>query len=73
MKKLLFIIFALGAVLIAIILLFIPREKTHRRSHSSKENPVSNSEYGLEKDRQMLLGDWQNIVGDFNNAFNKIA
>jgi hypothetical protein len=73
MKKILFIILALGAVLGTIILLFSSYGKTYRRSNSSRENSYGNSEEGLEKDRQMLLGDWQNIVGDFNNAFNKIA
>jgi hypothetical protein len=73
MKKILFIILALGAVLVSIILIFIPREKIYRRSSSSRGNTIGNSEEGLEKDRQMLWGDWQNIVGDFNNAFNKIA
>lgn len=65
--------FAIGTVLGAIILLFSSREKSYRRSNSAKSNFSGNVEEGLEKDKQMLWGDWQNIVGDFNTAFNKIA
>jgi hypothetical protein len=73
MRRILFIIFAIGAFLGTIILLFSSREKPYRRSSSSRSNFHGNIEEGLEKDKQMLWGDWQNIVGDFNNAFNKIA
>lgn len=73
MRKILFIIFAIGAVLGTIMLLFSSREKSFRRSSSARLNFSGNIEEGLEKDKQMLWGDWQNIVGDFNSAFNKIA
>lgn len=73
MRKILFIILALEAVLGTIMLLFSSREKSYRRSNSARLNFSGNIEEGLEKDKQMLWGDWQNIVGDFNTAFNKIA
>jgi hypothetical protein len=76
MKKILFIEWALGMVMFleTIALLFTPHSKDRRRSSSSlKDATYNNKEEGLERDKQILLGDWQNIVGDFNNAFNKIA
>ncbi|MEA5260084.1 hypothetical protein VB264_19965 [Arcicella aquatica] len=73
MKKILFIILAIGAALGAIILLFSLRKHPKKRSSSASDTFLSSTEEGLEKDRQMLLGDWQNIVGDFNTSFKKIA
>jgi hypothetical protein len=71
MKKILFILFAIGAV--TIVMLFQSREKTSRRNNFTNRSLRGNIEERLERDKQMLWGDWQNVVGDFNTAFNKIA
>ena len=73
MKKILFIFLAIGAAACAIVMLFNSREKTSRRSNATNRSLHGNIEEGLERDKQMLWGDWQNVVGDFNNAFNKMA
>jgi hypothetical protein len=73
MKKILLILLAIGAAILAIIMLFDFREKTSRKTKSASRSLQGNIEEGLERDKQMLWGDWQNVVGDFNTAFNKIA
>lgn len=73
LKNIWFIILAIGVALGAIIFLFSWRKK-NKKTRSLNQQNISNSyEEGLEKDRQVLLGDWQNIVGDFNNSFNKLS
>jgi uncharacterized protein YxeA len=72
MKKILFILFAIGAA-VTIVMLFQSREKTSRRNNFTNRSLRGNIEERLERDKQMLWGDWQNVVGDFNTAFNKIA